>query len=1114
MCAVERFFIGEHPPQGLLKRPVLADAKRSREARLNPKAFSSQPISLNRPMGKVVLNLFPDLEPTGVLARVEELEPGRWTGSGQIEGEPGSQFTIAVTGRSVAATVFIPTKGHFRILPVESQMHVVMEIDPTRSGLCGTCKKGIEPSLHPIAQEPTTEPIRVSLNSIPPEQPPLVSTKVSIVDLMVIYTPEALAGAGGTEAMNAFIDLATTEANTIHQNSRTTARFRLVHRGLVNYLEAPNLSTNLSRLQSTSDGFMDEIHTIRTAHQADIVCLITETSDPGIAGLAFTLTDPSSAASRSFAFAVVQRSSAVGGSYAFTHEIGHVLGCQHDRDHALDSDQKPLPGSYPFSFGFRFDANGTTYRTVMAYNPGIPIPYFSNPNLSYLGVRIGVPAGVGVTNACDNAQSISLNASLVSSFVGPAIQTFPPQVSLTSPVAGTVTGSDADLTLTASATDSDGSIRQVEFYADARILGVATSSPYTIVWTNVPAGTYHLTARAIDDLGASSVASRSVLMVRPKNDDFASPTTLAGSAPVISDSSRAGTREAGEPSHSNNAGGSSIWYIWTPTKSGSVRLSATAAGFTPLPGIYTGTALSDLVPQMKSTSFDATSALALFDAVAGTRYFIAVDGAGGGSGEFSLSLMLLEAPANDDYANRTILDGTDIELLTHNEFATTELGEPSQYSSNPGGKSIWFEWTAPRAGTVMVTCTAVGFLVLQDVYTGTSVTGLTVATDRSFTSDPARHATTLKFDATAGRSYSLVAAGLGGTSGTFAFKLVMPPTPSNDDFSNSAQLNGTSISFDSTTTYATTELGEGRHGGQVTGKSVWYTWTAPRSGPVIIKSQGVTPSFLPIADIYVGTSVSNLTTVSGRTIGLVVSNRISTVSFAAQINQTYALVIAGFSALTGDFTLAIEMPSPPVNDDFANRSPKAGALWSVDAVNLYASSEVGEPDHAGNKGGKSIWYSWTAPVSGPVTVTATGDRFVVLLDVYSGNSVSNLAPVSRTIRFPSTNFITTMTFSARYSTHYAIALDGFNGGMGTNTLVFIAPNTPPSLVTTRASFTAADFKLDVTGSAGTKFVVQASADLESWTDILAASFVTDVFHVVDTNAPKVPFRFYRALPRP
>ncbi|MDP3514719.1 MAG: Ig-like domain-containing protein [Sulfuritalea sp.] len=80
----------------------------------------------------------------------------------------------------------------------------------------------------------------------------------------------------------------------------------------------------------------------------------------------------------------------------------------------------------------------------------------------------------------------------------------PPVVVLTSPSANQVANAPGSVTMTANAMDSDGTIAQVEFYNGATLIGSATAAPYTITWSNVPAGTYSLTARATDNHGAST----------------------------------------------------------------------------------------------------------------------------------------------------------------------------------------------------------------------------------------------------------------------------------------------------------------------------------------------------------------------------------------------------------------------------------------------------------------------------------------------------------------------------------------------------------------------------------------------------------------------------------
>jgi beta-glucanase (GH16 family) len=82
-----------------------------------------------------------------------------------------------------------------------------------------------------------------------------------------------------------------------------------------------------------------------------------------------------------------------------------------------------------------------------------------------------------------------------------------PAVSLTSPVAGATLAAPATLTLTAAATDSDGTISRVEFYQGATLLGTATAAPYSFAWTNVPVGSYSLTARATDNGGLSTTSA-------------------------------------------------------------------------------------------------------------------------------------------------------------------------------------------------------------------------------------------------------------------------------------------------------------------------------------------------------------------------------------------------------------------------------------------------------------------------------------------------------------------------------------------------------------------------------------------------------------------------------
>jgi hypothetical protein len=80
----------------------------------------------------------------------------------------------------------------------------------------------------------------------------------------------------------------------------------------------------------------------------------------------------------------------------------------------------------------------------------------------------------------------------------------PPVVSISSPSNNSVFAAPANILIKATASDAGGSISKVEFYRGTTKLGEDVTSPYEFAWNNVAAGSYPLTAKAIDNLGAST----------------------------------------------------------------------------------------------------------------------------------------------------------------------------------------------------------------------------------------------------------------------------------------------------------------------------------------------------------------------------------------------------------------------------------------------------------------------------------------------------------------------------------------------------------------------------------------------------------------------------------
>src|SRR2546428_3234115 len=82
-----------------------------------------------------------------------------------------------------------------------------------------------------------------------------------------------------------------------------------------------------------------------------------------------------------------------------------------------------------------------------------------------------------------------------------------PSVGITAPAAGASVTEQATVTIEATAADSDGTIKQVRFYANGDLIGQAKAPPYVIDWDHAEPGTYRLTAVATDDAGGRTTSS-------------------------------------------------------------------------------------------------------------------------------------------------------------------------------------------------------------------------------------------------------------------------------------------------------------------------------------------------------------------------------------------------------------------------------------------------------------------------------------------------------------------------------------------------------------------------------------------------------------------------------
>jgi len=133
-----------------------------------------------------------------------------------------------------------------------------------------------------------------------------------------------------------------------------------------------------------------------------------------------------------------------------------------------------------------------------------------------------VPAGTYSITAMarDNRGGVSVSAPVSVTIKTSGNQS--PTVAITSPANNSSYNAPASITLSANASDSDGSISKVEFFNGSQSIGFVTASPYNFTWTNVAAGTYTITAKATDNANAITTSSAITVVVKSVNTNTCS----------------------------------------------------------------------------------------------------------------------------------------------------------------------------------------------------------------------------------------------------------------------------------------------------------------------------------------------------------------------------------------------------------------------------------------------------------------------------------------------------------------------------------------------------------------------------------------------------------------
>lgn len=320
--------------------------------------------------GHLLLDVGAELE-LGVV--VERTAPTRWgySLSGRIYSPLAGFATLVVHGEAVAGAIWTP-EASYEVVHLGGGDHAVREV-VADVHQCGGAVAASE--ARPFGW---------------PESAP-AEDEDTIVDVLVVWTPQREEDAGGVDAVRAQIQLGIAYTNDAFERSGAFVSLNLVGAEPTSDYEEPDvedsgddrrdwlirMGTDLDRLADPSDGHMDAVHGRRDALGADLVSLATHRGG----GIAFV----------GGAFSV---SGKIPGTVA--HEFGHNFGLSHERSQWLSGFSTTYPRYYEHGYATLGDSRCKV--TIMAY--GQPclgrtwrdIPFFSSPALydTFDGDRLGM----------------------------------------------------------------------------------------------------------------------------------------------------------------------------------------------------------------------------------------------------------------------------------------------------------------------------------------------------------------------------------------------------------------------------------------------------------------------------------------------------------------------------------------------------------------------------------------------------------------------------------------------------------------------------------------------------------------------------------------------------
>ena len=275
----------------------------------------------------------------------------------------------------------------------------------------------------------------------------------------------------------------------------------------------------------------------------------------------------------------------------------------------------------------------------------------------------------------------------------------------------------------------------------------------------------------------------------------------------------------------------------------------------------------------------------------------------------------------------------------------------------------------------------------------------------------------------------------GNAADAFVARLANPPAaPPNDNFVARPLLSGKFLTVRGDNSNGGKEPGEPAHAGDPGGASLWWSWQAPGNGRLIATTQG--SGFDTLLAVYTGSNIASLLLVASND-DVSLDRTFSRVVCPVQAGALYQIAVDGKQGATGEIKLGLAF-SAATNDDFAQRFTLTGFPVTTTGANLDATRELDEPLH-GNFGRQSVWWSWTAPVTGDVAINTFGSDFNTLLAVYTNAPVEAFQLASND---DYSNRVSQVSVTVTKGVTYFIAVDGVFTDAG-HIQLNLGPGAPP-----------------------------------------------------------------------